>query len=361
MLRGDVITSGWRSDEVRESLDLCLACKACKHECPTRVDMASYKAEFMAHYHDGRIRSREAYVFGWLHRWLVLGRPVAALANAATHAPGLGRLIRRLAGMAPEREVPRLARRSFRSGFRPPPAPPGAPRVILWPDTFNDTFAPEILDGAARVLAAAGFAVTIPRRRLCCGRPLYEYGWLDQARRLWRRTLDDLADDIDAGVTVVGVEPSCVSAFRDELPALFPGVPRAVRLARQTRSLAELLSGTDYRPPRAAPRDVLVQRHCHQAAVLPTEHDIALLRAAGHAVTELDSGCCGMAGAFGFQRHKYELSVALAERVLLPAMRSHPAALVMADGFSCREQLRQLAGVRAWHLAELLAAPPVLA
>jgi Fe-S oxidoreductase len=323
--------------------------------------MASYKAEFMAHYWDGRLRSREAYVFGWLHRWLALGRPAPWLANFVTHAPGLGALARRIAGIAPERDVPRLAPRSFRRTFRPPSAAPGAPRVVLWPDTFNDAFYPQVLHDAARVLATAGFAVDIPRRRLCCGRPLYEYGWLDAARRLWRRTLDELADDIDAGVPVVGLEPSCVSAFRDELPALFPGDPRAVRLAHQTRSLGELLASAGFRPPRVAPRHLLVQRHCHAAAVLAPEHEIALLQAAGHDVEVLDSGCCGMAGAFGFQRAKYDLSVALAERVLLPAVRGAPDATVVADGFSCREQLRQLAHVRGHHLAELLATVPALA
>jgi FAD/FMN-containing dehydrogenase/Fe-S oxidoreductase len=355
MMRGDVLTEGWRSDAVRESLDLCLACKACKKECPTHVDMASYKAEFMAHHYAGRLRPREAYVFGWLHRWLALGRPLAPLANFVTHAPGLRVLAKWLAGIAPERDIPRIARRSFRRAFRATAAEPGARRVILWPDTFNDTFYPSVLDDAVRVLRSAGFAVEIPRRRLCCGRPLYEYGWLSDARRLWRRTLDELADDIDGGVPVVGLEPSCVSAFRDELPALFPDDPRAMRLSRQTCTLGEFLAAAQVHPPRVPPQHVLYHRHCHQAAILAPEHDLALLRAAGHDVEVLDSGCCGMAGAFGFQRTKYELSVALAERVLLPAVRANPSATVVADGFSCREQLRQLAGVRARHLAELLA------
>ena len=355
MLRGDVLTEGWRSTAVRESLDLCLACKACKKECPTHVDMASYKAEFMAHHYDGRLRPREAYVFGWLHRWLALGRPIAPLANFVTHTPGLRVLAKRLAGIATERDVPRIANRSFRRTFRAPVAPPGARRVILWPDTFNDTFYPSVLHDAVRVLGSAGFAVELPRRRLCCGRPLYEYGWLSDARRLWRRTLDELAEAIDAGVPVVGLEPSCVAAFRDELPALFPDHPRALRLSRQTCTLGELLDAAQIKPVRVPSQHVLYHRHCHQAAVLSPEHDVAILRAAGHDVEVLDSGCCGMAGAFGFQRTKYELSVALAERVLLPAVRANPSATVVADGFSCREQLRQLGSVRARHLAELLA------
>ncbi|HEX5058273.1 MAG TPA: (Fe-S)-binding protein, partial [Kofleriaceae bacterium] len=360
MMNADVITDGWRSEEVREALDLCLACKACKRECPTHVDMATYKAEFMSHYFAGRIRSREAYVFGWLHRWLVLGRAMPRLANFATHAPLLRAIAKWIAGIAPEREIPRIARHSFRHSFFPPVAANGRTRVLLWPDTFNDTFFPSVLHDAARVLTHAGFAVDIPRRRLCCGRPLYEYGWVKQARHLWQRTLHDLADDIDDGVAVVGLEPSCVASFRDELPALFPDDPRAARLAKQTYSLAEFLATTPYTPLRVRPQHVLYHRHCHQAAVLEPEHDIRLLRAAGHRLEVLDSGCCGLAGAFGFQRAKYPISVALAERVLLPAVRANPDAVVVADGFSCREQLLQLGGVRALHLAELLADVPAL-
>jgi Fe-S oxidoreductase len=323
--------------------------------------MASYKAEFMAHHYAGRLRSKEAYLFGWLHRWLAIGRPLAPVANFVTHVPGLRAIAKWVAGIAPEREIPRIATRSFRRGFSPPSAKSGAPRVVLWPDTFNDAFYPSVLHDAVRVLAAAGYAVEIPARRSCCGRPLYEYGWLDQARALWRRTLDILAEPLDAGVPIVGLEPSCVAAFRDELPALFPDEPRAARLAKQTVSLGELLGRSSYRPTVVPPEHVLYHRHCHQQAVLSPELEIALLRQAGHDVEVLDSGCCGMAGAFGFQRAKYPISVALAERVLLPAVRAHPGATIVADGFSCREQLRQLGGVRAKHLAELLASLPVLA
>lgn len=360
MMRGEVITDGWRSEEVRESLDLCLACKACKKECPTQVDMASYKTEFFAHYWAGRLRSREAYLFGWLHRWLMVGRPLAPIANFVTHAPGLRRIAKWIAGLANQRDIPRLARHSFRRTFRRPPAGPKARRVLLWPDTFNDAFYPKILHDAVRVLSLAGFAVDIPRRRHCCGRALYDYGWLDQARRLWQRTLDDLEDDIDHGVPIIALEPSCASAFRVELPALFPDHPRALRLARQTQSLGEFLASVDYRPAKLPRQQVIYHRHCHQSAVLDPDREIDLLRAAGHDVDVLDSGCCGMAGAFGFQRDKYPLSVALAERVLLPAVRDAPTSTVVADGFSCREQLRQLAGIRAQHLAELLAIDPVL-
>nr|HEX4319220.1 FAD-binding and (Fe-S)-binding domain-containing protein [Kofleriaceae bacterium] len=358
MLRGEVITDGWRSEEVKESLDLCLACKACKSECPTHVDMASYKTEFMAHHYAGRLRSREAYVFGWLHRWLALGRPFAGLANAVAHAPGLGALLKRAVGVAQARDVPRLASRSFRRDFRATPARDGARRVVLWPDTFNDAFYPGILHDAVRVLTAAGYAVDIPKRRLCCGRPLYDYGFLDQARKLWRRTLATLAPDIDAGVPIVGLEPSCVSSFRDELPALFPDHERAARLAKQTVTIGELLGDAPPVPAASEPQHLLFHRHCHEAAVLSPEREVELLRRAGHRVDVLDSGCCGMAGAFGFQRDKLDISIALAERVLLPALRDAPDATLVTDGFSCREQVRQLAGVRARHVVEILGGSP---
>ena len=355
MMRGDVITDGWRSDEVKDSLDLCLACKACKKECPTHVDMASYKAEFMSHYYDGRLRSREAYVFGWLHRWLMLGRPLSALANFVTHTPGLRVLAKRLAGIATERDIPRIAPRSFRRAFRAATGEPNARRVILWPDTFNDSFHPEVLHDAVRVLTAARCTVEIPRRRLCCGRPLYEYGFLDDARRLWRTTLDTLANDIVLGTPIIVLEPSCASAFRDELPALFPDDTLPAKLAHNAVTLAEFLDADGFEPHRATSRHLLYHRHCHQEPLLSPHKEVEMLARAGHHVDVLDSGCCGMAGAFGFQRAKYDLSVALAERVLLPAVRAAPEATIVADGFSCREQLRQLGGVRARHFAELLA------
>jgi FAD/FMN-containing dehydrogenase/Fe-S oxidoreductase len=353
MMRGDVLDDGWHSDAVVESLDLCLACKACKKECPTHVDMASYKAEFNAHHYAGRVRPKEAYLFGWLHRWLGLAQPLAPLANFVTHAPGLRSLAKWIAGMPSDREIPKLAHHSFRSTFEPGAS--GDRRVILWPDTFNDAFHPDVLHAAALVLTRAGFSVEIPAQRLCCGRPLYEYGFLDDARALWRDTFEVLGSAIADGVPVVGLEPSCTSAFRDELPSLFPDDPRAAKLATQTYSLGELLAKVDFAPASSATKHVLYHRHCHQAAVLDPEREIAIMRAAGHQVDVLDSGCCGLAGAFGFQKAKYPISVALAERVLLPAVRNAPDATLVTDGFSCREQVRQLGGIRAIHIAELLA------
>jgi FAD/FMN-containing dehydrogenase/Fe-S oxidoreductase len=347
MLHGDVIDDGWRSESVREALDLCLGCKACKKECPTQVDMASYKAEFLAHHYEHTRRPRSSHAFGRIHRWLGLARPIAPLANAFANT----RVARWLTGIASERSMPRISSASFRSTFRPLAS--NGRRVILWPDTFNDVLQPEVLHAAAAVLASAGYAVEIPRRRLCCGRPLFEQGWLAPARDELRATIHSLARDIDEGTPIVGVEPTCVAMFRDELRALLPDSERAERLAANTLTLGELLA--DWQPRPDEPRHVLYHRHCHQHAVLDAERDVALLRAAGHDVTVLDSGCCGMAGPFGFERDHYAVSVALAERVLLPAVRADPEATIVTDGFSCREQLRQLGGVTALHGAQLLA------
>jgi FAD/FMN-containing dehydrogenase/Fe-S oxidoreductase len=347
MLHGELVEDGWRSREVAEALDLCLGCKACKTECPVHVDMAAYKAEFLAHHYRGVRRPRVAYVFGWIDRWLRLARPLAWLINWLVALPLLGRLLKRIAGIARRRGIPRLARRTFRRRFRPD----ARPDVILWPDTFHDHFHPEVLEAAAEALRAAGFGVAIPSRRLCCGRPLFEQGWLAEARRRCLAILDCL----DGDLPVIGVEPSCVAMFRDELRALLPDDPRAERLAARTFTLAELLGARGVAPPRMTGR-VLYHRHCHQAAVLSRDAEPALLAAMGLEVETLDAGCCGMAGPFGFERDKYELSVALAERRLLPAVRAAaPGTLIVADGFSCREQLRQLGGVRALHVAEVLA------
>jgi FAD/FMN-containing dehydrogenase/Fe-S oxidoreductase len=347
MMRGDVIRDGWKSREVAEALELCLGCKACKAECPVHVDMAGYKAEFLAHHHRQVRRPRTAYLFGWISRWLRLARPFAWLANRVIALPLIGRVLKRIAGIARERELPKIARRTFRRRFV---SDPGA-QILLWPDTFHDHFHPEILEAAAEALRGAGFTVAIPTRRLCCGRPLFEQGWLAGARR----GLLEILRELDNDTPIVGVEPSCVAMFRDELRALLPDDPRAVRLAHRTFTIAELFHAKQITPPPLTGK-ALFHHHCHQAAVLSHDAEPSLLKAMGLAVHTLDSGCCGMAGPFGFQRDKYAVSVALAERRLLPAVRAAtPDTFVVADGFSCREQLRQLAGVRALHTAEVVA------
>ena len=370
LLQEEVVQEGWQDDHVKQALDLCLSCKACKSECPANVDMATYRAEFLSHYYEGHRRPIHAYAFGFIDRWLRLAAVAPAVANALLHAPGVTTLIKWSLGVAPERRLPGLAPSTFRRwakqhGVRS--VATGGHRVaatddsqhadvILWIDTFNDYFHPETSRAALEVLQAAGYSVTIPRGALCCGRPLYDFGLLDRAKDYLRSIMHELSGAIDAGVPIVVLEPSCASVFRDELRNLFPTDPRALRLSTQTLLLSELLESgrLPYDPPRLAKR-VLLHGHCHQKALLKMGHEEALLRKMGITVDFPDSGCCGMAGAFGFEADKFAVSQAIGERVLLPAVRAAlPDTLIVADGFSCREQIEQATGRHAIHLAEVL-------
>jgi FAD/FMN-containing dehydrogenase/Fe-S oxidoreductase len=359
MLDGRALQRGWRDEAVHDALDLCLACKGCKGECPVNVDMATYKSEFMAHYYAGRLRPRSAYSMGLIYWWAGMASRAPRLANAAAHAPVLSDIAKRLAGIAPQRPLPRFATETFRPWFaRRPPRRASATRrrrVIVWPDTFNNHFHPEVARAAVTVLEDAGYEVDIPRRSLCCGRPLYDYGWLDLARRLLRQVMRELRPEIEAGTPIVGLEPSCVSTFRDELVGLFPRARLARQLSESVVPLAQLLTNTSgYEPPRRQGRAVL-HGHCHQKALIGMDDDVELLRRTGLEVDVLDAGCCGLAGAFGFERQHYDVSVAAGERVLLPAARAlDDGTPLIADGFSCRTQVEQLAGRRAVHLAEVL-------
>ncbi len=358
MLEGNPLTDGWRSDAVKEALDLCLACKACRGECPVGVDMATYKAEFLAHYHQDKRRPLSAYAFGWMHRWAPLASLAPWAANFVTQTPGLRGIAKSAVGIAPERRIPRFAPHTFRHRFDQHRAPnPNAPPVILWPDTWNNYFLPETATAAVHVLEKAGFRVLLPSRRLCCGRPLYDYGMLPLARKLLRTTLDALRADIADGTCVVGLEPSCVSVFRDELVNMFPDDPDAKRLAEQTFLLGEfLVRKVPHFPLPRLQRKAVIHGHCHAKSVLGFDSQRELFDAAGLDYTILDSGCCGMAGAFGYEKGEhYRVSIACGERVLLPAVRNAAGdTLIVADGFSCREQIAQTTNRRAMHLAEVL-------
>ncbi|HEY7113562.1 MAG TPA: FAD-binding and (Fe-S)-binding domain-containing protein [Thermoanaerobaculia bacterium] len=363
MLKGEVVRDGWESEEVREALDLCLSCKACRSECPVGVDMAAYKAEFLFHYYAGRgkRRPRSAAFLGSVHRWARAGSRAPGLANFLTGTPGLSRLAKAVAGLAHEREIPKLARQSFRTWFRrrPSGSPVNAPagRVLLFADTFTNFFEPGIARDAVQVLESTGFRVEIPEADLCCGRPLYDWGRLPEAQHLLGDVLGALRQPLREGLPVVVLEPSCAAVFRDELGQLFPGDEDAARLARQTTLLAGFLRRQA--PGRISGRlsgRVLAQPHCHQRALYGASDDEAVLRAAGLDVEVLDAGCCGMAGAFGFERGEhFEISRRCAERRLLPEIRAAARETrILADGFSCREQIRQLSDRRAVHLAQVL-------
>lgn len=358
MLEGQVIgKNGWRDEHVKEALDLCLACKGCKSDCPVNVDMATYKAEFLSHYYAGRLRPIHAYVFGLIHVWARLAMFAPALVNFINRAPFLSSLTKAVIGVAPERTMPSFAPESFKSWFaRRPVQNRGKRRVLLWPDTFNNYFHPAVARAAVAVLEDAGFQVVLPQQDLCCGRPLYDYGMLPRARRWLRQVLDSLDTEIAAGTPIVGLEPSCTAVFRDELCEIFPKDKRAHRLQEQTFTLAEFLEkhAPDYRAPKVE-REALVHGHCHHKAIMHLDCEEKLLGQMGLACTVPDSGCCGMAGAFGFEADKYEVSIAAGERVLLPAVRrAGKDTIIVADGFSCREQVRQTTGRHALHLAQVL-------
>jgi FAD/FMN-containing dehydrogenase/Fe-S oxidoreductase len=356
MLRGEEIREGWKSDAVKEALDLCLSCKGCKGECPVHVDMATYKAEFMAKRYAGRLKPRCAYVFGWIDRWAHLASFAPGLVNFLARTPPFSDAAKAIAGVHPKRTIPRFAKRTFRAGFaQRTRRNAGARRVILWPDTFNDHFHPETAHAAADVLEAAGYEVAIPGRRLCCGRPLYEFGMLDLARRYFSDIMTALAADIARGTPIVVLEPACASAFRDELPNLFFRDEVARRLATQVVLLEELLVRDEGWQPAQLGRRAIVHGHCHQQAVLGMDAQREALERAGVECDIPDAGCCGMAGSFGFEKEKYEISMACAERVLLPALRAAgDDTLVIANGFSCREQVAQATGRLPVHLAQVL-------
>ena len=361
MLQGDVIAGGWRSTEVRDALDLCLSCKGCLSDCPVNVDMATYKAEFLSHHYRRRLRPLSHYSMGWLPLWARLASRAPRLANRITRSSAR-RPMKRMGGVASEREIPAFAEESLVAWFRARTAPPAgsAPRgrVLLWPDTFTNYLTPQVGKAAVRVLEAAGFEVTVPGGPVCCGLTWISTGQLHTARRVLQRSLDTIEESLAEGVPVVGLEPSCTAVFRHEAPTLLPDDSRARRAKDSTYTLAELLRSraADWEPPTIdAP--ALVQRHCHQYAVMGFDDDLAVMSSAGIDAEVLDAGCCGLAGNFGFERGHYEVSMAVGEQALLPAVRrAGPGTAVLADGFSCRTQIGHGTGRTAVHLAELLAA-----
>ncbi|MET9380247.1 FAD-binding and (Fe-S)-binding domain-containing protein [Streptomyces sp. NPDC002928] len=433
MLAGELVTDGWRSPEVRDALDLCLSCKGCRSDCPVEVDMATYKAEFLHHHYAGRRRPAAHYTMGWLPVWLrwASRTRVVGVVNALASVRPLAWTAKRLGGIAPEREIPRLAPETFSRWWRSmkgaveeaangaveeaangavegtvngavEEAAKGAVEgtvngavegtakgatertgdlVVLWPDTFTEYLSPAVGQAAVRVLEAAGLRVALPptlrmrgrpvgdgrsksaaalltarRGRVCCGLTYLSTGQLDRARTVLRRTLDLMAPVLETAAPVVVLEPSCAAALRTDLPELLHDDPRAARLAARVLTFAEALErhAPDWTPPRVD-RPAVGQTHCHQHAILGDAPDRRLRTAAG-LTGDLSGGCCGLAGNFGFERGHYEVSTACAEDQLLPSVRdAEPGTVVLADGFSCRTQLEQLAGVRGRHLAEVLA------
>jgi FAD/FMN-containing dehydrogenase/Fe-S oxidoreductase len=349
------LVHGFAAGELAESLELCLSCKGCSSDCPAGVDMATYKAEVLYQRYRRRPRPPAHYALGWLPRWARLAARAPGPANAALGAPVLAGLAKRLAGIDPRRPLPRFAAQTFRAWFAARSGTPDGNPVLLWVDTFTDYFTPEVGRAAVRVLEAAGYAVRVTAEPVCCGLTWISTGQLDGARRQLRRSLRALDPALTAGVPVVGLEPSCTAVLRGEITELLPEDARARKAKAATRTLAELLTGTPgWEPPDLGGVRAVAQPHCHHHAVMGWHADSALLARAGAEVTAV-GGCCGLAGNFGVERGHYDVSVAVAETALLPAVRSAGNAVILADGFSCRTQLDQLAGAGATHLAQLLA------
>ncbi|GAA1868497.1 FAD-binding and (Fe-S)-binding domain-containing protein [Pseudonocardia ailaonensis] len=374
MANGEVVTGGWQDDDVAEALDLCLSCKGCKTDCPVGVDMAAYKTEFLANRYKNKLRPRSHYSMGALPRWMrLVGKlPASAvgLLNALARVTPLAALAKRAGGIAPERSIPEIAPETFTTtariralGAAPgavpdrragPRAPGSRGRLLLWPDTFTNHFDPAIAEDAVAVLEHLGYAVELPPRTVCCGLTWTSTGQVSAARRVLRRSLRTLEPWLTAGVPVVGLEPSCTAALRADAGELLPDEPLVEAL--DVRTFAELLADHLDELPAGPPTTALVQLHCHQHADLGSDADGAVLAALGVEAEILDSGCCGLAGNFGFEKGHYDVSMAAAERVLLPAVRAAaPDVEVLADGFSCRTQLRQAGTREPVHLATLAA------
>ena len=349
VVRGEL---DWRDDAVHDALDLCLSCKGCASDCPTGVDMATYKAEVLHQAHRRRLRPRTHYSLGWLPRWARLASRAPGPVNLVMRTPGL----LRLAGVDPRRSVPRFAARSFRRGWRPEPPTTGRP-VLLFVDSFSDAFSPAAAQATVDVLRSAGYEPQLPAPGTCCGLTWITTGQLDAARRILGRTVGRLAAAVRDGVPVVGIEPSCTATLRSDAVGLLTGTEHeddARLVAGAVRTLAELLAETpDWTPPDLRGTEVVVQPHCHHHAVLGWAPDRDLLARTGATVTTL-AGCCGLAGDFGMQAGHHDVSVAVAEQHLLPALDAAPGAVVLADGFSCRTQVADLRGRDAVHLAQLL-------
>jgi FAD/FMN-containing dehydrogenase/Fe-S oxidoreductase len=367
MMNGEVIDDGWKSKEVKDALDLCLSCKGCKGDCPVNVDMATYKSEFLSHYYEGRLRPRHAYAFGWIHIWSSLASVAPSLANLVTQTPGLRALAKSMAGVHQKRKIPPFAPQSFKHWFKShEPKNLNGTQVVLFADTFNNHFHPDVAIAATEVLEDAGFHVLVPMADVCCGRPLYDYGFLGMAKRWWIDMLAKLRPYYRAGIPMVVLEPSCWASFRDELPNLMPNNEDAKRLKELTYTLSDFLrkKAPDYPVPKLK-RKAIVHGHCHQKA-LDTLNDKEfgklfaakeIFKKMGLEAKHPEDGCCGMAGAFGYEKENdhYQVSVACGERALLPKVRGAAVdELIIADGFSCQEQIEQQTDRAAMHLAQVL-------
>ena len=357
MLEGEIVTDGWQSDEVMEALDLCLACKGCTHDCPANVDMPTYKAEFLHHRWKHRLRPRHAYAFGLIDQVARLVSHSPGLVNFLSRTPPFARALKLAAGMTQERAMPEFAPLTLQQWFaqRGGTTNPGGRKVVLFPDTFNNHMHTDVGVAAVEALEAAGWQVVMPEGHVCCGRPLYDYGFLDLAERYLRRSLEQLREWYREGVPIVGLEPSCLAVFKDELGKLLPHDDDAKRLSQDVYHFAEFFERFDVEPPPLQ-RKAFVWGHCHQKATGGIDSEVELLQKMGVEVETLQAGCCGLAGSWGFEAGHHEVSMVVGEQGLLPKVRElDPETIVVADGFSCKTQIEQgNTGRRGLHLAQVL-------
>jgi Fe-S oxidoreductase len=359
MLQGDPIRDRWRDENVKEALDLCLACKGCKGDCPVNVDMASYKAEFLSHYWEGRLRPRYAYAFGLIDKWSRVASRIPGLVNLFTSLPGTRELAKLAAGMPFQRTIPQFDPQPFTRWFaqRQSLVPGYAGKVLLFPDTFNNYFFPQTARAAVEVLEHLGYEVVVPSKYICCGRPLYDYGFLDMAERYLLNVMQVLKPAVEQKTPIIVLEPSCWSVLRDEINELFPDRPEAHALMENTFLFGEFLEKhADLGRLPQLRGNVLMHAHCHHKAIIKkAKHEENVLRKMGADFHQLTSGCCGMAGSFGFEKDKYQVSVDVGEHDLIPAIRrAGMNTILLADGFSCREQVSQMTNRHALHLAEVV-------
>lgn len=359
MLKGEVIQDDWDNTEIKDSLDLCLGCKGCKTDCPTNVDIARYKAEFLYRHYANRRRPFMDAMIGRIGEWLPLATRVSSVINFAMQARPL-RALGGLMGLAPDVRFPTVASRSFRADatarrLLSSKEEPTSREVLLWVDSFNNGFTPKVLEAGVEVLEKLGFTVRLLKRHICCGRPFYDVGLLDQAKANLAAILDQLEPTLAEGIPIVVLEPSCLSVFRDEMPGLFPDDPRAAKLRKLIQTLSELLEKQDITLPSFA-QDVRIHGHCHQKSCGGMGAEQILLQQLGGSGQVIQAGCCGVAGAYGYHIKSAPVAKTIGMQEFKPHLDAVPAeAQVVADGFSCRGQIRNVSEHEPLHLAEFLA------